>query len=152
MNRKLLSQLRAQAGTSEASLWPTCCRCTEESADLPEGRRWVPVQEYQVDPQVFSPTVLFGVPSKDPNTGLARVGTRAGTEVKGFNLNRPRKRGDRGWFTVIARCHGKEQRTEIDVPIAWSTHHVFAAIQALQFFGGETKPGHGLRAVYGGRG
>ena len=152
MNHDAIARLRAQAGTSEASLWPTCCHCTEQSADLPEGRRWVPVEFYLVDPQVFSPTTLFGVPSRDPNTGLATVGTRAGTEVKGLNLNRPRKNHSRGWFTVLARCHGLEQSTTIDVPIAWTTHHVFAAIQALQFFGHDTKPEHGLRVVYGGRG
>jgi hypothetical protein len=132
-------------------MWPTCARCTDESAALPEGRRWVPVEGYTVDPQVFSPTTLFAQPYRDPNSGLAAVGTRAATEVKGMNLNRPRKRGDRGWFTVVAKCHGSEQRAEIDVPLAWGTHQVFAAIQALQFFGDETKPTHGMRVVYGGR-
>jgi hypothetical protein len=151
VNRKAISDLRAAAGTAEASLWPTCCRCTAESADRDGGLRWVPVEFYQVEPQVFSPTTLFGVPSRDPNSGLAVVGTKPGTEVKGLNLNRPRLKRSRGWFSVIAKCHGSEQRAEVDVPLAWSTHHVFAAIQALQFFGGETRPDHGMRVVYGGR-
>jgi hypothetical protein len=138
VRHSVIASLRAQAGTTEASLWPTCLRCTEETSELPEGRRWVPVQSYSVDPQVFSPVALIG-------------SDKQGTQVLRRDLNRPRKKGDRGWFTVIARCHGTEQTATIDVPLAWTTHHVFAAIQALQFFGADTKPEHGMRVIYGGR-
>lgn len=122
MRTDKIRQLRAAIGSTEASRWPTCLHCTAATeAGGVAFERWIPVESYRVEPQVFRPVPLLA---------------HGGSVEVGDMLNPPRQLGDRGWFTVIATCHGKEQKAEVDVPARWGTEHVRAAIQGLLFFGG----------------
>lgn len=129
--RAEVSRLRGLVGPSEVAQWPTCLACMEASKLRHPGMGaiWIPVEGYNVEPEVFRHYQL--------------VGGKGAVQVADV-LYPPRERGSRGWFRVIATCHGKEATAEIDVPRWWGTAHVRAAIQALGFFGAETKPDHGL--------
>jgi hypothetical protein len=136
-NRARFDLLRDAIGPTHAAEWPTCIRCTDDTALAGKAfEHWIPVQGYRVEPAVFRKVALVS----------GGVGNRQAVEVADL-LNPPRQRNTRGWFTVIAECHGKETSAEIDVPTHWGVAHVRAAIQSLKFFGQDTKPAHELRPV-----
>ena len=141
MRREKLAALRAAVGPTEATRWPTCALCTDATAIGGVAfERWIPVDAYRVEPEVFRKVRLLGHSAGLPGAPDVEV-----ADV----LNPPRKLGTRGWFTVLAECHGRETWAEIDVPYYWGVHHVRAAIQSLAFFGADTKPEHGLKRLTG---
>lgn len=133
--RGMVAELRdAVPGGGEIQRWPTCLLCTEASrARTPDAEHiWIPVEGYRVEPEVWRQVTI-----------VTREG-RQMQDVEPAVFNKARRLGDRGWFTVIATCHGDEQRASIDVPYWWGKAHVFDAIRNLMFFGKEEYRTHGL--------
>lgn len=138
MRRARLEALRDAIGPTEAATWPTCIHCSDAtSLERQDGReRWIPVEGFRVEPQVFRTYRIVGWTGVGPKE----------VEVADL-LNPPTMRGTRGWFTVIAQCHGKETHAVIHVSNAWGVAHVRAAIQSLAFFGPDKIPEHALRRL-----
>lgn len=132
--RARVAELRDQAGVSEVQRWPTCLLCTEASrARTPDAEAiWIPVEGYRVEPEVWRAV-----------TYVNKEGRTVG-DVEPAVLNKARRLGDRGWFTVIAECHGDQQKATIDVPYWWGKAHVLDAIRNLMFFAQEEYRTHGL--------
>lgn len=126
VNLERIKSLRALVETGEVTQWPTCAPCMNVAAVGGEANeRWIPVEGYRVEPEVFRVTASL-MPGGKP---FERIG----------QLYKPRKLGTKGWFRVIGTCHGKEQTAEIDVPARWGIAHIRAAIQSCIFFARDEK-------------
>ena len=140
---KTVAALRSEVGNSEVSEWPTCLLCTElsELRHPGLGRNWVPVEGYRIEPDtVFQAHTLVG---ERPTIWDSALGRSVPQGPKSITILGPmfkaRQLTDKGWFRIIAECHGHEAVAEIDVPFWWGMHKVKAAIQSLMFFGPEKK-------------
>lgn len=145
MNAARIAALRAAVERSEAADWPTCCHCTEASRFREGGERWVPVEGYRVEPDVFADVPLVGgarvIDSVNRRGGLRTVaapGLQQSVTAIG-KLHAPRMLGSKGWFSVIAECHGREAEAQIDVPLRWGVANVRSAIRGLLFWGLDAK-------------
>lgn len=113
--RERVALLRGAVGQSEITLWPTCLLCTTAS----------------------SSRTVDGSPIWIPVEGYRR-------DPPPGEYSRSEQRGCRGYFDILAECHGDVAGARIHVPYWWGNAHEMAAIRELMFFGQDRYPDHGI--------